>query len=266
MAKTNFVDGTTAVVAEWLNKVFTHVHDGADEDGSAPKVDLRDHIDYGPGGFLQHAVGSDYHRINHTRENGGPYVGTQFSTDRLIARDYVEAPQGTIDSLEASWLVAGAADFTLRLLNPASAGLSPLRAFNTPAAWGTVRIAWENTAPRPLTLRRSYNIATVSWEGATNPTIVRVDFSADAIESGVPRHVVAVATPYYGGAGEPAGGTPNPLQIEMLSVNEDHFDMRVIEQVLTGTAPGPFTSELYFRGRDDTDPDFRGCDIHFLVL
>lgn len=266
MPKTNFVDGTTAVVAEWLNKVFTHVHDGADEDGSAPKIDLQDHIDYGPGGFLQHAVGTDYHRINHTLEGGGPYTGTQFSTDRLIARDYVEAPQGTIDSLEASWLVAGAADYTLRLLNPASAGLSPLRAYNTAAAWGIVRIGWENTAPRPLTLLRSYNIAGVSWEGASSPTIIRVDFGADVVEPGIRRHVVAVVTPYYGGPGEPGGNVNGPLQVEMRSVKEDRFDVRIVEQVLTGTDPGPFTSELYFRGRDDTDPGFRGCDIHFLVL
>ena len=32
--------------------VFAHVHDGVDQDGSAPKVDLTDHVDYGTNGDL----------------------------------------------------------------------------------------------------------------------------------------------------------------------------------------------------------------------
>lgn len=266
MAKTNFVDGTTAVVAAWLNAVFTHVHDGADEDGSAPKVDLREHIDHGPGGYLTHQAGGDYHRINHDLEAGGDYDATEFTTDRLIGRNYVEAPSANIDVVGVKALIAEASDFTVRVANPATAGLSPLRAFNTAAAWGTVRVAWENTTPRPLTLRRSYNVAAVSWEGGTDPTIIRVDFSPDAIDVGVPRNVVAVATTYFGGPGEPAGVGNGPLQVEMIDVNDDHFDVRVFEHVLTGTYPGPYTTELYYRGRETTDPNFRGCDIHFLVL
>jgi hypothetical protein len=38
MPKTNFVDNTSKIPAAWLNKVFTHVHDGQDQDGSAPKI------------------------------------------------------------------------------------------------------------------------------------------------------------------------------------------------------------------------------------
>lgn len=47
MGKTVFNNGDpsmgilgTRVMAEWLNLVFSHVHDGADEDGHAPKIEL----------------------------------------------------------------------------------------------------------------------------------------------------------------------------------------------------------------------------------
>lgn len=49
MPKSVFTDGVTAVVASFLNEIFTHVHDGVDQDGSAPKVDLENHtnLDFG---------------------------------------------------------------------------------------------------------------------------------------------------------------------------------------------------------------------------
>jgi hypothetical protein len=47
MAKTTFVDGVTVVSADFLNATQEHVHDGADADGSAPKVNLFDHVDWG---------------------------------------------------------------------------------------------------------------------------------------------------------------------------------------------------------------------------
>jgi microcystin-dependent protein len=47
MSKTIFNDGDpsigilgTRVLAAWLNKVFSHVHDGQEEDGHAPKIEL----------------------------------------------------------------------------------------------------------------------------------------------------------------------------------------------------------------------------------
>lgn len=40
MAKTFFTDNVTPVVAAWLNQVYTHIHDGLDEDGHAPKITL----------------------------------------------------------------------------------------------------------------------------------------------------------------------------------------------------------------------------------
>jgi hypothetical protein len=44
MAKTSFVDLVTPIAAAFLNKIFSHVHDGADEDGSAPKINLVSHV------------------------------------------------------------------------------------------------------------------------------------------------------------------------------------------------------------------------------
>lgn len=46
MAKTSFVDLVTPIAAAFLNKIFSHVHDGADEDGSAPKINLVSHVQH----------------------------------------------------------------------------------------------------------------------------------------------------------------------------------------------------------------------------
>jgi hypothetical protein len=49
MAATDFTDGVTRVTAAFLDKIFGtngHVHDGSDADGSAPKIDVEDHIDW----------------------------------------------------------------------------------------------------------------------------------------------------------------------------------------------------------------------------
>lgn len=43
MAKTNFIDGTI-VEPEFLNAIFSHDHDGTDDDGHAPKISLLDHV------------------------------------------------------------------------------------------------------------------------------------------------------------------------------------------------------------------------------
>lgn len=45
MPKTTFTDGLTSIAASFLNLIFSHVHDGLDQDGSAPKVELENHTD-----------------------------------------------------------------------------------------------------------------------------------------------------------------------------------------------------------------------------
>lgn len=58
MAQTTFTDGVTAVAAAFLNKIFTHVHDGLDQDGSAPKVDLGAHTNLDTGGAAIKGTGA----------------------------------------------------------------------------------------------------------------------------------------------------------------------------------------------------------------
>jgi hypothetical protein len=48
MPKTSFTDGITPVLAAWLNKVFSHIHDGADVDGSADRVLSDAHVQWSP--------------------------------------------------------------------------------------------------------------------------------------------------------------------------------------------------------------------------
>lgn len=92
MGLTNFTDGQTAVVADWLNAVFGdngHVHDGKNEDGHAPKVDLKDHVDYdGDGdGSAEGEMGvttdtASEHEIEHQHTGSGHSL---FGADRLKA-------------------------------------------------------------------------------------------------------------------------------------------------------------------------------------
>lgn len=79
MAKTDFQTGTV-VTAEFLNAIFEHVHDGADEDGSAPKVDLADHIDWGDNGQMEVTDDGNDPRTEYTSENG----------DAALAADILE--------------------------------------------------------------------------------------------------------------------------------------------------------------------------------
>jgi len=95
MAKTTFIDGVTAVTAAWLNEHFGsagHVHDGVDDDGHAPKVKLKEHIDWSglsgdANGYLE--VFEDRvteHTIRHVGISGA--VAT-FFTDTLNASKFI---------------------------------------------------------------------------------------------------------------------------------------------------------------------------------
>lgn len=57
MPKTSFVDGVTSVGAAFLNMIFNHVHDGLDQDGSCPKIDLGQHTNLDTGGAAIAAPG-----------------------------------------------------------------------------------------------------------------------------------------------------------------------------------------------------------------
>ena len=86
MPATNFTNGITVVNAGWLDKHFGpagHVHDGIDQDGSAPKVDFYDHVDVGSNGLLTLETNTAAeHRIKHAHAGGG------FSVHEV---DYVQA-------------------------------------------------------------------------------------------------------------------------------------------------------------------------------
>ncbi len=111
MPSTLFTDGETSVAAAWLNKIFGtggHVHDGADADGSAPKVHLGDHVDYGTNGRL--VVTNDdtgAHEITH--ETTGAFV-SRFITGVLKAGwlEVTSNLMGTNPTLGAILLHAGA--------------------------------------------------------------------------------------------------------------------------------------------------------------
>jgi len=80
MAKTTFIDGVTAVTAAWLNEHFGggHVHDGLDEDGHAPKVDLQAHVTVGDNAaFVVNADTPSNHEIE--------YKGLGGAVTKLIA-------------------------------------------------------------------------------------------------------------------------------------------------------------------------------------
>lgn len=70
MPKTNYSDGVI-VTAEWLNAMQNHVHDGADVDGSVPKVSVPNHLDWGDEGYLEPSeVGGTSHLIEHKSDTG----------------------------------------------------------------------------------------------------------------------------------------------------------------------------------------------------
>lgn len=64
MAKTVFQNGTI-VLPEWLNKIFGnsgHRHDGRDEDGSAPKINLASEV---AGVLPANQLGAHHHTLRH---------------------------------------------------------------------------------------------------------------------------------------------------------------------------------------------------------
>jgi hypothetical protein len=97
MAKTNFTDGITAVVAAWLNKVFDHVHDGVDDDGHAPKVHLSDHIDYdgdpGADAGARLEVTTDDGSVHEITHESGGATTARFVGDQIEASDRVESSE-----------------------------------------------------------------------------------------------------------------------------------------------------------------------------
>lgn len=84
MPKTDFVNGDTVVTAEWLDAIQEHVHDGADVDGSAPKVSVPNHLDWGDEGYLQPSeVGGTSHLIEHKSDTGAI---TEYRDERITAK------------------------------------------------------------------------------------------------------------------------------------------------------------------------------------
>lgn len=77
MPATVFVDGVTVVDSNFLNSLYGpagHVHDGLDQDGSAPKVDLVDHINVATNAELLRAsdtVTDVRLEYRHTTQNPG---------------------------------------------------------------------------------------------------------------------------------------------------------------------------------------------------
>lgn len=117
MALTDFVDGKTPVPASWLNAVFGnngHVHDGQDEDGHAPKISFKDHIDWGDYGVME--------VITDTFDSGAgfarhviEYRSTDSNADSYawFKADYLSALLGTIEVGDNGQLKANTDDSSL---------------------------------------------------------------------------------------------------------------------------------------------------------
>src|SRR5690554_4892572 len=151
MAKTNFIDGITAVSAAWLNQHFGvggHVHDGQDEDGHAPKIDANGEIAWGSTGFgrLEGTLDDGaQHQIEHLIDGGGAHFegGTIHARSKLspgysieaetdvIAAGALIAPVAQINAIEIKSLAQLAAltlsGETYVILSALGASPNPLR-------------------------------------------------------------------------------------------------------------------------------------------
>lgn len=125
MAKTTFVDGTSTIWASFMNSIFNtdggHKHDGGTDDGSAGKVNPKDHVDWADMSLdvaedaINDAVeGIDYHVIDLTTTAAGD--GSGIKTDR-----------GYFDSLRAKTSVIIAQSFQFLDERVRSAGRFKIR-------------------------------------------------------------------------------------------------------------------------------------------
>lgn len=149
MGKTDFTNDKV-LSAEYLHLRQEHVHDGADENTSAPKVDLADHIGWGNHGKLEvtqdtNSLGAgDGHEITHTQTGGGAGQVSRFITDQLKsslgvllmgARGRIEQVVNSTLDLEftdtngapiVTRLVAGALKVTNTALPPGASSIDTL--------------------------------------------------------------------------------------------------------------------------------------------
>lgn len=160
MPKTTFTDGVTAVAAAFLNKIFSHVHDGADEDGSAAKVDFSDHIDYGDQGQL--SVTNDdagLHEITHS----GSALFKRFVTGVL----------------SANWLEVAS---SLTGSSP-TAGEVLVHEGNTPKVIAKVQLSTDGSGGLSITSSTGYNIGAVNI--ATGRVVITADEPGGGLDPGL---------------------------------------------------------------------------------
>lgn len=121
---TDFIDGETTVPAKFLNAIFGsdgHVHDGKDEDGSAPLVNPKNHMDWGDNGYLK--VGTDTtstHALEHVHSGTGNavFTGDILRALEYLASDVLQAYSTSRVTVENS--SGGAGGFILAALEAAS--------------------------------------------------------------------------------------------------------------------------------------------------
>jgi hypothetical protein len=203
MAKTDFQDGVTVVAADFLNKIFgggtedSHVHDGGTDDGSASKVDLGDHIDYGTnGGASVTNDDASTHEVTHEHSGAGD---AKWVTDIVSALVKVVSPileattsvrTGLIetpsDNLSLDKQAGGDANILLGNITASgtafldvirsaqvdfedgggNSGQGSALARNTAKAWGKV-----NQSGGSYTLGNSYGIDSITKNSTGNVTV-----------------------------------------------------------------------------------------------
>jgi hypothetical protein len=193
MALTKFTDGVTTVAAAWLNQVFGdngHVHDGQDDDGHAPKINPKHHIDWdgdddgtAEGEMEITEDSSSAHEVTHQHLGSGVarLISDVLKAPTRVVTEFVESPGNDIQFEKSGGGLAelftgviNASDVYLNSLNPRGGRVMPayangpstpnklayLRSSSTPVGYGT--IGWPSGN---VTIRDGYNLLSVSNNG-----------------------------------------------------------------------------------------------------
>ena len=233
MTKTNFIDGITAVSADWLNRHFGnggHVHDGLDEDGHAPKVDLEDHIEYGDWGALSVTVDTEaLHEITH--EPISPTGIAQFAVGRL-ATNTLRSRSGNTVFIEGDGGAAGT--LSVNVAQAVRLQLNDLAQFTALALSGETYVILSDLGGSSNPMRLEVP-GTIEAENLAVDTII-TDFTAQNISA---QSAIAENTAAYWGrveGGVVVNGFPDP-------------GLAAVVADTVSTVPG-FT--ITFSGRVDT--------------
>jgi hypothetical protein len=171
------------VSAEWLNAQQEHVHDGADDIGSAPKI-RPEHMQWGDNGNIiltddpaDSGVGP-YHNIGHISTGAG--VLSRFTSNilranankiQMGARVLLESVIGTLIDLELkdedgtpllTRVVADALRVRSSTLPPGASAVDTLVGANLVKAAGSILLSTGGSSPVFVIASNSHNIASVT--------------------------------------------------------------------------------------------------------